>query len=342
MKEIHPKIKIAILRILRDANHPIGSAVIAHELKSHGFELSSRSIRLYLQYLEDKGLVGKAMRGREGGRSITPKGIVEIRDAQVFDRVGYTSVKIDSLACQTTLHLAMRTGLIVLNVSTIERDDLLQAVEEMLPVFESGLSMGEHLTFCREGENLGHFTIPERKVGIGTVCSVTLNGVMLNHGIPMTSRFGGVLEYNQKQCTRFTDVIDYAGTSLDPLEVFIKGKLTSVRETARQGNGRIGASFRETPSPVVSNVELIHRKLKIMGLGGILLIGTPNQPLLDFPVQEGRTGLLVAGGLNPIAAVEEAGISTMNYALCTLYSFEKLFHYREMQKRAKDFLDREK
>ncbi len=333
MKEIHPKIKIAILRILRDANRPIGSSVISRELKSHGFELSSRSIRLYLQYLEDRGLVGDAMRGREGGRTITPKGIIEIRDARVFDRVGYTSVKIDSLACQTTLHLAVRTGLIVLNVSTIEEDLLQEAVDEMLPVFEAGLSMGECITLCRAGQSLGHFQIPKGKVGIGTVCSVTLNGVLLKNGIPMMSRFGGVLEYNKKQCTRFTDVIDYAGTSLDPLVVFIKGKLTSVRDTVRGGNGRIGASFREVPSPVVSDVESLHRKLKIMGLGGILLIGTPNQPLLDFPVQEGRTGIIVAGGLNPVAAIEEAGILTNNFALCTLFSYEKLFHFREMKKR---------
>lgn len=333
MKEIHPKIKIAMLRILRDANRPIGSAVISHELKSHGFELSSRSIRLYLEYLEEKGLVGKALRGREGGRTITPKGVIEIRDAQVFDRVGYTSVKIDALACQTTLQLAMRTGLIVLNVSVIDDDALPQAAEEMLPVFEAGLGMGECMTLCSPGKNLGYFQIPPGKVGIGTVCSVTLNGVMLSNGIPMASRFGGVLEFSKKQCTRFTDVIDYAGTSLDPLEVFIKGRLTSVRDTALTGNGRIGASFREVPSPVVSNVEAIHRKLKIVGLGGILLIGVPNQPLLDFPVQEGRTGIIVAGGLNPVAAVEEAGIPSSNHALCTLYSFEKLFHFRELKKR---------
>ncbi len=333
MKEIHPKIKIAILRILRDANHPIGSAVIARELRSHGFDLSSRSIRLYLQYLEDRGLVGKAARGREGGRGITPKGIIEIRDAQVFDRVGYTAVKIDALACQTTLHLAVRTGLIVLNVSVLDEDALPQAVDEMLAVFEAELGMGEFLTLCRQGECLGNFQIPKGKVGVGTVCSVTLNGVLLNNGIPMMSRFGGVLEFHKKQCTRFTDVIDYAGTSLDPLEIFIKGKLTSVRETARTGNGLIGASFREVPSPVVTNVEAVHRKLKMMGLGGILLIGTPNQPLLDFPVQEGRTGIIVAGGLNPIAAVEEAGIPTASHALSTLYSFEKLFHFRELKKR---------
>ncbi len=331
MKDIHPKIKIAILKILRDNHHSIGSSTISEKLENVGFQLSSRSIRLYLQQMEEEGLVGKASRGREGGRSITPHGIIEIRDAQVFDRVGFTSVKIDALACQTTFHIPTRTGLIVLNISTINEHNLNQAMKEMLPVFEAGLGMGEYITICRAGKQLGNFEVPPGKVAIGTVCGVTLNGVLLNNGIPVSSRFGGVLEFQNKQCARFTDIIDYAGTSLDPLEIFIKGKLTSVRNTASQGNGRIGASFREVPSHVLEKVKTINQQLKMIGLGGILLIGKPNQPLLDLPVYEGRTGLIVSGGLNPVAAVEEAGIQTTNFALSTLYPMEKLFHYQKLK-----------
>jgi repressor of nif and glnA expression len=42
------------------------------------------------------------------------------------------------------------------------------------------------------------------------------------------------------------------------------------------------------------------------GLDGILAIGHPNQPLFDVPVGEGRAGLIVNGGLNPVAALCEA------------------------------------
>jgi len=330
MKDNQQKIKIAILRILRDNHHSIGSSAISQKLENFGFQLSSRSIRLYLQQMEEDGLVGKAMRGRDGGRSITPHGIIEIRDAQVFDRVGFTSVKIDTLACQTTLQLPSRTGLIVLNISTINEHNLNQALKEMLPVFEAGLGMGEYLTICRAGKLLGNFEVPPGKVAIGTVCGVTLNGVLLSNGIPVSSRFGGVLEFHDHQCARFTDIIDYSCTSLDPLEIFIKGKLTSARQTASEGNGRIGASFREIPSQVLEKVETIHQKLKTIGLGGILSFGKPNQPLLDLPVSEGRTGLIVSGGLNPVAAIEEAGIQTTNFALSTLYPFENLFHYKKL------------
>ena len=36
--------------------------------------------------------------------------------------------------------------------------------------------------------------VPPGKVGLATVCSVALNGVLLKAGIPVQSRFGGVLE----------------------------------------------------------------------------------------------------------------------------------------------------
>jgi len=332
MREVPPRLKIAMLRILRDAGEAICSAAITHQLKSYGFDLSSRTIRLYLKQMEVNGLVSKALRGRDGGRVITPLGLDEIHNAQVVDRVGFTSTKIDALACQTTYNLALRTGLIVLNVSTLDEECLPAAFRVMLPVFQAGLSMGRYLALARAGERLGNFLVPPGKAAVGTICSVTLNGVLLKHGIPVGSRFGGVLELQNLECVRFTEVIEYAGSSLDPLEIFIKSGLTNVHQAALTGNGRIGASFREVPSAVAGTVQSIHRRLEQLGLGGILMMGTPNQPLLDFPVPEGKTGFIVTGGLNPMAAVEESGISTFNVALCTLYPFEKLIPIQEIER----------
>lgn len=333
MPEITPKHKVAILSILREAMAPVGSAAIARELEAQGIQLSSRTIRLYLQEMEKQGLVEQAGLGRSGGRSITFKGIEEIKDAMVASRLGYTAARVDTLAVQMTFNPATRSGLIVLNVSLVDDTSIVRAMDIMRSVFQAGLSMGEYLTLARAGEQLGRIQIPEGKIGIGTVCSVTLNGALLAARIPVTSRFGGVLEMEGGAPARFTDVINYDGTSLDPLEIFIKGRLLSVRDTARKGNGRIGVSFREVPTCVLDEVEKAIRRLEKMGLGGVLLMGRPNQPLLDFPVHNDRTGLIVAGGLNPVAALEEAGIPNINYAMATHYEFEKLQHYREISER---------
>lgn len=330
MKDINPKQKVAILRILRDAREPIGSAAIADELRTYGFDLSGRTIRLYLQKMEEDGFVTSARRGREGGRSITPLGQEEIHDALVTDRVGFMASKVDELAYQVTFDLAAKKGVIVLNLTLIDAVTLPSAVRCMIPIFEAGMGMGEYVTVIQEGEQLGEFYVPAGKVGIGTVCSVTLNGILLNSGIPVVSLFGGVLEIDEERPARFTDVIHYAGTSLDPLEIFIKGKLTSVRDVARSGHGRIGCSFREVPSVSLPQVRKIRRQMQDIKLDGIMMMGKPNQALLGFPVEEGRSAFVVTGGLNPTSAIEEAGISTTNHALCTMFEFENLFHYSKL------------
>lgn len=330
MMDINPKHKVAILSVLREAMGPVGSAAIATDLQAQGIDLSSRTIRLYLQEMEKKGWVEQASRGRNGGRTITFKGIEEIKDALVTARLGFTSARVDTLAAQMTFNLNSRTGLVVLNVSVIDETAIVRAMDIMRSIFQAGLSMGEYLVLGRSGDQLGRFQVPEGKIGIGTLCSVTVNGIFLSARIPTASRFGGVLEMEGGVPSRFTDVINYDGTSLDPLEIFIKGGLLSVRETARKGQGRIGVSFREIPTCSLDEAEKVLRRLERVGLNGVLMMGRPNQPLLDFPVHNDRTGLIVVGGLNPIAALQEAGIPNASFAMCTLYEFERMVHYREL------------
>ncbi|MFB3789007.1 MAG: DUF128 domain-containing protein [bacterium] len=330
MVEISSKQKIAILRILRDAREPIGSSIIAEEIKAYGFELSGRTIRLYLQELENQGFVTSAKRGRDGGRAITQLGYEEIRNALVNERVGFMASRIESLACQVTFNPATRSGRVVLNVTLLDQANLAAAVREMQPVFQSGLGMGDYAVLIEGGGRLGGFYIPPGMAGVGTICSVTVNGILLGARVPVASRFGGVLEINEGKPFRFTDVIYYNGTTLDPLEIFIKGRLTSVSAAARQGQGRIGASFREIPNVSLPVIEEIQAGLADSGMGRGLFLGKPHQPLLDFQVEEGKTGMIVYGGLNPVAAIEEAGIPTQSYALSTLYEFQEMAHYQDL------------
>jgi repressor of nif and glnA expression len=113
--------------------------------------------------------------------------------------------------------------------------------------------------------------------------------------------------------------------------------MTSVREAVLTGNGKIGASFREVPSMGMPRIEMIRKRLDIVGLGGIMMIGKPGRPLLDIPVSEGRVGMIVAGGLNPIAAVEESGIATENVAMGSLFEFEQLVPFWELNNAVKNF-----
>lgn len=55
------------------------------------------------------------------------------------------------------------------------------------------------------------------------------------------------MEIEKWEPKRFTDVITYEGSSLDPLEVFASRKMTSYLNVVKVGLGRILANLREIP-----------------------------------------------------------------------------------------------
>ncbi|HPP07002.1 MAG TPA: NrpR regulatory domain-containing protein, partial [Syntrophorhabdaceae bacterium] len=106
----------------------------------------------------------------------------------------------------------------------------------------------------------------------------------------------------------------------------------------KTGSGRIGASFREFPAESRDKVEQLADRLNRIGLGGLVGIGMPGQSFLDIPVSEGRVGAIVIGGLNPVSILEENGVRAYSRALAGLIDFGRLFHYKEMEERLKEFL----
>ena len=334
MREKTEEKRLAILRILREVDKPLGSSKITERLSAMGHDISERTVRFHLLEMDQAGLTEN--RGRSG-RALTPRGFKELESAQGFDKVGILSAKIDQMTYKMDFDLASRTGTVVLNVSLIEREDLEQSVPLMSDVFAAGYAMGKMMVLLRPGEHVGHMAIPEGKVGIGTVCSITLNGVLVAHGIPTHSRFGGLLELRDSKATRFAEFINYDGTTIDPLEVFIRSVMTDYVGATRTGSGLIGASFREVPADSRDHVLELGERMDKVGLGGVFLIGWPGRPLLEIPVSEGRLGLVVVGGLNPVAILEERGISVHRTgALAGLIDYGRLFHYEELGDRVGD------
>ncbi|RMG71490.1 MAG: DUF128 domain-containing protein, partial [Nitrospirae bacterium] len=310
------KTLLAILQVLKNhENEIIGSREISRELKLYGVNLSERTVRYHLRILDERGLTEAF--GKEG-RRITEKGKEELSLSMVSDRVGFIISRIDTLSYLTRLDLDSMKGQIILNISYIEKRRLKDALRAMKPVFSSPYVMSDRVALADEGERLGDVVVPEGMVAFGTVCSVTINGVLLKEGIPVTSRFGGVLEIDKKGPKRFVALISYEGSSLDPLEVFIRGKMTDVQGAIRNSRGRVLASFREIPVVCYERTLEIAERLKDRGIGGILSIGEPNSPHYEMPVGLDRAGMVIVGGLNPLAAVEERGIPTESKAMSTL------------------------
>lgn len=326
---------ILILGIMRNSSTPLTSVKIARELQSLGHDISERTVRLYLQRMSEEGLTGQS--GKRG-HLITEKGESELNSTRIIERVGFLSAKIDRMTYQMNFDLNTTSGTVVINITIVDPRQLAKNIEYIKKVYADGYAMGHLVTFIGPGESLGHINIPDGMIGIGTVCSITLNGVLLKHGIPTVSRFGGLLEIEDKEPVRFVEIIMYDGTSIDPLEVFIRSGMTNYMGAVETGSGRIGASFREFPAESRDLVGQLAEKLKRIGLGGLMRIGLPGQPLLDIPVNEGRIGAIVIGGLNPVSILEETGTRAYSRALAGLIDFGRLFRYEEMESRIKEYL----
>lgn len=311
----------AILQILVEADQPLGSTKIARELHDRGIDLKGRMVRYYLEEMDRLGFTENLGRA---GRAITELGRKELASAVAVDRVGFVSDRVDELAYKLTFNTSGPTGTVILNVSTVPLASLNRAKSIIRKSMDAGLGMGRFLAIARPGQSFAGYSVPKRKVAFGTVCSVTVNGVLYNEGIPVRSKFGGLLEIRDGKPLRFTQIIHYDGTTIDPIEIFIKGKMTRVNEAATTGVGMIGASFREIPAAALPKARDVIDELERAGLNGVMAVGEPGRPLVEVPVPQGRVGLIVAAGLNPIGAVEECDIATENFAMASLGSFKEL------------------
>jgi repressor of nif and glnA expression len=146
----------------------------------------------------------------------------------------------------------------------------------------------------------------------------------------MDSRFGGILEIHDSTPRRFVAIIHYAGSSLDPSIAYIRAHMTAVREAATKGEGLILANFREIPAAAKPMVEEIMGKLKDAGIGGVVIMGYTSQPVCQIPVGLNKVGMILYGGLNAVAAAEEAGIEAENIANSGTIDFEQLQSYWDL------------
>ena len=219
--EVERKV-IAILRVLdKSPDSAMGARVIARQLKTvHGVELSERAVRYHLKLMDERGLTQAV--GRDG-RIITPAGVDELHNALVADKVGIVINRIELLAFRTTFDWETRTGLLPINISLFSRRQFPGALKAMRAAFKAGICVSDLVAIAEEGQSLGDRIIPAGKVGLGTVCSIVINGALLKACIPTDSRFGGILQIRDHRPLRFVELISYSGTSLDPSEIFIRG-----------------------------------------------------------------------------------------------------------------------
>jgi len=291
-----------ILAALRDQpwRELLTAGELMDALTAQGLNPSERTLRLHCAEMCETGLIER--QGKRGYR-LTVAGAEIARELTASRRLGAILHRMDETMCQLTFDPETGAGLVSVNAYVLRRSLLPTLVDDIEAVFSAGLAVGERVLLAGPGEDILGREVPAGHVGLGTVCSLTLAAMLMRRGVPTQALFGGLLRIADGRPAHVLDMVRYDATSLSPNELFIRAHLTSVVQAARFGSGAVTASVRELPMSALPRLRQAEERCRAAGFPGILAIGRPGQPLLNIPVHEGRVGLLLATGLNPLACL---------------------------------------
>jgi repressor of nif and glnA expression len=220
----------------------------------------------------------------------------------------FMSSRIEELIYGITFDARTATGTVAFNTAVVAEGDLERALGIFKLVYAAGLNVGPYVRIIGGGESFNAVSIQKGFSGILTICSITIDGVLLKAGIPVKPVCGGIVQVTDKIPVRFTETLRYDATTLDPLDVLMSQELTSVLEMINTGSGKVLASVREVPMTAKNHLENLLSDLMEAEFQGILEVGEPNSDLLEMPVSRGHIGVAIIGGINCMAAVRESGV----------------------------------
>ncbi len=219
----------------------------------------------------------------------------------------FVNNNIEDYALQVTYDPAAGEGNVVYNLSLIRNEDLEFAIRILRDAHKAGISVSGLVKFFPSGDEVSGYRIPKGCTGICTMCSITFDGLLIRRGVPVNPIGGGVVEIENRAPVRFTHMILYEHTTIDPLQVLLSQKITSVTDVMRKGSGNMLANVREFHMEAEPLVGIVLDELAGSSFSGILEVGMPNLPLLGVPVSPQFVAIAAIGGTNPMAAIRESG-----------------------------------
>lgn len=311
---------IEILRVIESAGSPVGARAISDSLSSRGYDLGERAVRYNLKILDELGFTKK--RGYSG-RMLTPLGSRELGDALIDDRIGFVNTRIEEYMFRTSFDPRAGRGDVIANTSIVDKANAEEVIEILGQAFDAGYTISRRVLVLDEGESLSTLDVPAGAIGIATLCSITLDGMLMKRGIPVLTSYAGLAEIKDKQTSDFTDLIAYAGSSLDPIKVFMSRRATSVAEAVFKGTGTVLANVREVPVAAAKLVRELLDESRSAGLGGLIKIGEQSEPVLGCPVGTGKIGIALYAGVNGLVAAEELGAKIKTAPISILMDYSK-------------------
>ncbi|WP_336037088.1 NrpR regulatory domain-containing protein [Halobacterium yunchengense] len=304
-----------ILRLLA-AHEPVGSVHLTEHLRERGYSLTERTVRLILSDLDEEGYTEKA--GGKG-RRLTPAGRAELERGGVSGRVEHVRERLADLTSRVTYDPDADEGDLVVGRVEVSAADR-EALESVLAaVHESPLGP---VVAAVEADGGGDLTVT-------VPSSVTVDGVLLSHGIDSHPDTLGLVEYHADPdpaslpyddpepathggaIRRFTDVIGDERATLDLVSLLIDAGRTDVERALAGETGLLVADNREVPLARFDAARALAAATRDR-LGGVLDLRRPRE---EGPFPWGEPGwtfasLTYAGAAEVvIARCVEAGVA---------------------------------
>lgn len=316
------KTRLEILRLISEMPSPVGGDILMNKLNQRGIDIGLDGVRYHLRVLDEKGLT---QRISTRGRVLTELGRRELRSSLVDTRLSHALARFETLAHQVTLDPASGTGDVVGSLIVFPEARLADVLHNASRVCRAGLRISDRVAVLQSGEQAGSVPIPPGKAGLVVPSTVTFDGLLLSKGIMFRPTFAGIVEVSGQRVRRFIDVLEYGRDSRDPIEILTLAGGTNIRNVLEQGQGLILADVREVVSVAREKVERLVVELASYGLGGVLAIGQPGQPVLGIPVRPHTFGIAVIAGISPAVFSFEVGIH------CEFYCIESLIDYASLR-----------
>ena len=235
-----------------------------------------------------------------------------VDDSTSYEQIPYFLSKAWNSIEMVDFDIEKKKGNIISNVSYIpysRLDDCLAIMEE---------TYSQNTEYINPFYRIIDHPTNDDEIGIATICSLTIDGILIKNGIMSNPQYGGLLETGKNPM--FIDLISYTGSSIDPHKIFISKNMTSI---SGDNPAKILASLKEIP--YVSRDYAVYLLDIIKGIGfSIYKIGKPRELIYNAKVDNYNFGIVTGSGLNMVAALKESGIDVKVKAMEKLISFESM------------------
>ena len=137
---------------------------------------------------------------------------------------------IDEYALNVSYNPIDNEGDVIFNLTLIKENDLEAARLIMKEAYAAGVCFSNRVIFAHSGEEIGDYIIPPHHIGVVTMCSITVDAILLRQGIPINPIGGGLVEIRDNIPKRFTTMIQYDSTTIDPTQVMINQGTTHISD----------------------------------------------------------------------------------------------------------------